>query len=75
MQVGTKHQIATLTFIDGRYFKKIRAANVNLERHKQINVYSGGSRISRWGAPTRWGGHQPPTHTLFGKNVCEDERN
>ena len=21
------------------------------------------------------GGHQPPTHTLFGKNVCENERN
>ena len=21
------------------------------------------------------GGHQPPTRTLFGKNVCENERN
>ena len=27
------------------------------------------------GAPTRWGGRQPPTRTLFGKNVCENERN
>ena len=21
------------------------------------------------------GGHQPPTHTLFGENVCENKRN
>ena len=21
------------------------------------------------------GGHQPPTHTLFSKNICENERN
>ena len=27
------------------------------------------------GAPTRWGGGQPLTRTLFGKNVCENERN
>ena len=27
------------------------------------------------GAPTRWGGRQPPMRTLFGKNVCENERN
>ena len=40
-----------------------------------MHLFSGGSRISRWGgAPTLWGGgggRQPPTHTLFGKNVCE----
>ena len=23
---------------------------------RQVNTSSGGSRISRWGAPTRWGG-------------------
>ena len=27
------------------------------------------------GAPTHWGGCQPLMHTLFGKNVCENERN
>ena len=27
------------------------------------------------GAPTHWGGCQPPTRTLFGKNICENERN
>ena len=27
------------------------------------------------GAPTRWGGRQPLTHTLFSENVCENERN
>ena len=28
------------------------------------------------GAPTRWGGGcQPLTRTLFGENVCENERN
>ena len=27
------------------------------------------------GALTCWGGHQPPTHTLFGKNICKNERN
>ena len=35
-------------------------------------VNSGGSRISRWGGG---GGRQPPTRTLFGKNVCQNERN
>ena len=30
---------------------------------------SGGSRISRWG------GRRPPMRTLFGENVCENERN
>ena len=38
---------------------------VNLE----VNIIgSGGSRISRWGG-------RPPMRTLFGKNMCENERN
>ena len=36
---------------------------------------SGGSRISRWGGADPLGGCQPPMHTLFGENVCENERN
>ena len=41
-----------------------------------LTVSSGGSRISHWGGvPTRWGGHQPPTRTLFSENVCKNERN
>ena len=27
------------------------------------------------GVLTHWGGHQPLMHTLFGENVCENERN
>ena len=40
-------------------------------------IHSGGSRISRWGGrrPVGGGGHRPPTRTLFGKNICENERN
>ena len=34
-----------------------------------VDYVSSGSRISRWG------GRQPPTRTLFGENVCENERN
>ena len=40
-----------------------------------VSTFSGGSRISHWGAPTRWGGRQPPKRTLFGKNICENKRN
>ena len=35
---------------------------------------SGGSRISHWGGGQPIGGHRPPMHMLFGKNVCENER-
>ena len=27
------------------------------------------------GVPTRWGGRQPLTRTLFSENVCKNERN
>ena len=39
-----------------------------------IGHTSGGSRISRRGACTRWGGHGPPMWALFGENVCENGR-
>ena len=37
--------------------------------YQMYDQISGGSRISRWGG----GGRQPPTRTLFGKNICEKE--
>ena len=43
--------------------------------HKCLVSYSGGSRISHWGGHRPIGGHQPPMHTLFGENICENERN
>ena len=42
--------------------------------HIHIYIYSGGSRISRRGACTHWGGHGPPTWALFGENVCKNKR-
>ena len=36
---------------------------------------SGGSRISRWGGADPLGGHQSPMCTLFGENICKNERN
>ena len=43
------------------------------QRHRYKETVSGGSRISRRGACTRWG-RGPPTQVLFGENVCENER-
>ena len=45
-------------------------------RGRVVSSISGGSRISRWGGGADpLGRCQPPMHTLFGKNVCENERN
>ena len=42
----------------------------------QCTYDSGGSRISRWwGGADLLGGHQPLMSTLFGENICENERN
>ena len=35
---------------------------------------SGGSRISRGGAPAHWRGRQPPMRVLFGGNVRKIEK-
>ena len=39
-------------------------------------LFSGGTRIFRWGRRPRWegGGHRPSTRALFGKNVSANER-
>ena len=57
------------------------------DKKKKVTAHKGRKQTSstnrQWriqdfpigGAPTHWGGHQPLTHTLFGENVCENERN
>ena len=44
--------------------------------HKQIQPRAD-PRFSRWGGgrgPSWWGGHRPLMQSLFGENVCENER-
>ena len=41
---------------------------------RNIIANSGGSGISRWGAPTPLRGHQLLTRALFGGNVCENRK-
>ena len=72
-----KQEYSKISQIDVSFYKVISCEYLNVyvnlyfvkENKPQVTV-SGGSRISRWG-----GGRQPPTCTLFGENVCENERN
>ena len=48
--------------------------NINTKAYKTTKVFSGGSRISRWGGAEPLRGCQLLTQAHFGENICENER-
>ena len=83
----TTHTAETTTLLEATRLQKLYTYMCNIVTefylYSIVYIYLINSRLDSGadpgfpiggGANPRWRGHQPPTHLLFGENICKNER-